>query len=77
VLLGGIDYDNSTVTAIFNAGSTIAIVKIPIFNDNVVNEKDEIINLTLNLSSTTDISVTSGIRSIANAVIIDTSMLII
>ena len=64
------------MTAIFDAGSTIATVEIPIFNDNVVNEEDEIINLTLNLSSITDIRVTPGIRSIANAVIIDTSMLI-
>ena len=56
------------------AGSTNATVEIPIIDDTVVNEEDEILNLTLNLLPTTDVRAMRGIHSTAAAIIIDTSM---
>ena len=74
IFLENIDYDPTTITATFFAGSTTASVEIPIFNDTTVDEDDETLNLTLNLLSTTDVRVAPGIHSTATATIIDTSM---
>ena len=72
----GIDYDNSTLIATFVAGSTTANIKIPIVDDTVVDEEDEVFILTLNILPTTGIRVKFGTTSTATAVIIDTSMFI-
>lgn len=73
-LLGGIDYDNVTKTATFNAGQIFANVAIPIVDDNVVDEEDEIINLTFDLIPTSGVRVDPGTHTNATAIIIDTSM---
>ena len=72
-VLAGVDYDNTTLTATFTAGSIIATVRISITDDTVVDEGDEAFNLLLNLIPTTDIRVNLGTSSNATAVIIDTS----
>lgn len=74
LLLENLDYDTATLTATFLAGSTIATVEISIIDDTVVNEEDEVFNLTLNLLPTTDVRVMPGIHSTATVTIIDTSM---
>ena len=75
LLLAGVDYDNTTLTATFTNGSNITTVEIPIINDTIV-EKNEVFNVTINLPKTTGVRVMVGDRSTATAVIIDSSMLI-
>ena len=77
MFLGNIDYGTATLSTTFLAGSTIATVEIPIVDDTVVNEEDELFNLTINLLPTTDVRAMPGIHSTATAIIIDTSMYII
>lgn len=68
--LGGEDYDDAPLVATFNAGDTTTTVAIPIVNDNI-KEEDEEINLTIMVSSSTGVRV--GTLGNANAVIIDSS----
>ena len=72
--LDGIDYDNALLTATFNAGDTTTTVVIPIVNDNI-EEEDEELNLTIAISSLTGVKLGPLVN--ANAVIIDTSKVII
>ena len=75
-MLGGIDYNNATVNAKFNVGSTSATVPILITDDTVVDEEDEKFNLILNVLPTTNATVKTDNHSTATVVILDTSMYI-
>ena len=75
--VGGVDYDNATLTALFVTGNTVATIAIPIINDTVVDEGDEEFNVSLSLLPTTNVRVTLGHQSTATVAIIDTSMLIL
>ena len=68
--LAGIDYDNTPLIATFNAGDNTTIVVIPIVNDNI-KEEDEELNLTIGISPITGVK--PGALINANAVIVDTS----
>lgn len=71
LLLGGMeDYDDTPLVATFDAGDTNATVVIPIVNDNI-KEEDEELNLTISISPSTGIRL--GTLVIANAIIIDSS----
>ena len=73
LLLAGIDYDATPLTATFNTGETSVTVTIPVVDDRVVNEVDEEFNLSLSISSTTGVRVELGDVSSARGIIIDTS----
>ena len=68
--LDGMDYDNAPLIATFNAGDTTTTVLIPIVNDNI-EEEDEELNLTITISPLTDVKLGTLVN--ANAIIIDSS----
>ena len=73
ILLAGIDYDDTPLTATFSTGETSVIVTIPVVDDKVVNEEDEKFNVTLNVSSANGVRVKLGDVNTATGIIIDTS----
>ena len=68
--LDGMDYDNAPLIATFNAGDTSATVMIPIANDNIKEENEEL-NLTVVISPLTGIKLGTLIN--ARAIILDAS----
>ena len=68
--LDGKDYNNTPLIATFNAGDTTATVVLPIVNDNIKEEEEEL-NLTIAISPLTGVKLGTLIN--ANVVIIDTS----
>ena len=70
LLVAGKDYDDNPLIAAFNIGSTAATVAIPIVNDNIKEENEEL-NLTITISPSTDIKLGTLVN--AKAIIIDSS----
>ena len=64
------DYDNTPLVVTFNAGDTNATVVIPIVNDNIKEENEEL-NLTITISPSVDVRLGTLVN--ATAIIVDSS----
>ena len=73
MLLAGVDYDATPLTATFKTGETSVTVTIPVVDDRMVNEVDEEFNVNLSISSASGMRVVLGDVSSARGIIIDTS----
>jgi len=68
-MLLGDDFDASTITAVFNAGSTVSNVNVPVMTDNIVEGQE-----TFNLELMSNIArITMGSRATATGVITDST----
>ena len=72
MLLAGVDYNATPLTATFNTGEVSVTVTIPVVDDRV-NEDNEEFRIILNISSSTGVRVELGDVSSARGIIIDTS----
>ncbi|XP_065906698.1 uncharacterized protein [Dysidea avara] len=70
----GDDYDDAPLNVRFKAGITTVNVTIPVVNDTVVDEDDEVFILTLKIIPETRITVRLGSLTTARAVIHDSTM---
>ena len=73
LLLAGVDYDATPLTATFKTGETSVTVTIPVVDDRVVNEEDEEFSVTLSILPATGVRVELGDVSSATGIIEDTS----
>lgn len=68
-MLLGDDFDASTITAVFNSGSTISSVNVPVLIDRIVEGPE-----TFNLALMSNIArITTGPRATATGVITDST----
>ena len=72
MLLAGVDYNATPLTATFNTGEVSVTVTIPVVDDRI-NEDNEEFSIILNISSSTGVRVELGDVSNARGIIIDTS----
>ena len=72
MLIDGIDFNTTTLTATFAIWMTMSNISIPIMMDNIVEEREEF-DLTLNVSPSIASAITAGSRDSAVGVIIDTT----
>ena len=64
------DYDDTPLVVTFNVGDTNATVAIPIVNDNIKEENEEL-NLTITISPSVDVRLGTLVN--ATAIIVDSS----
>ena len=64
------DYDDTPLVVTFNAGDTNATVVIPIVNDDIKEENEEL-NLTITISPSVDVRLGTLVN--ATAIIVDSS----
>ncbi|XP_065918207.1 adhesion G-protein coupled receptor V1-like isoform X2 [Dysidea avara] len=74
---GGIDFNNTTLTATFGSGMTTSSVSIPVVDDMLAEGRNETFLLMLSVPSSLGPAITAGGRDRAIGVIIDTTMLVV
>ena len=72
-LTGGIDFNNTTLTATFGSLANKGNVKVLVANDKKAEGKNETFNLTLIVPTSLRPAITAGRRNKAIGVIIDTT----
>ena len=73
MILAGVDFDATPLIATFNPGDITVTVTIPVVDDTMVNEGDEVFSITLGISSANGVRVELGDVNTATGIIIDTS----
>ena len=71
-LTGDVDFNSTTLTATFASGMTMSNVSVPVIVDGIVEEHEEF-DLTLNVPSSLNPSITVGTRNRAIGVITDST----
>ena len=72
-LTGGIDFNNTTLTATFGSGMRMSSVSVPVVDDMLAEGRNETFDLMLSVPSSLGTAITAGGIDRAIGVIIDTT----